>query len=350
MTIIADPRFQISYVSCYFIGIERAGYNLKFNIIKDFPLVDEWQLQRGMPLVANGKKYFFDVHDASDVDEVIYDWCDVYAKINVNEPDAEREKMTVLGPNFSVRVDNPIRTVILGIVNYVRAFGHWNDKVHPSFFFFMKGYLYTLYRRKRYSVYSDSFDEDKDYVFSMNTLWYDPFTVRATNRYRYAFMMACKRYVKEFEGGFFYIGSKSVRKYYPNYKDYLERYKGVLWMKRISMNRYLKNIKRSAFVFNTPAVCGCHGWKLGEYLALNKAIISTPLTRVMPGDFQKDKHYICVTNEKEIEEAVLMLSKDPELAQLLKRNVHEYYEKWIAPEAVVRRVFGGKTTKNPLHG
>ena len=39
---------------------------------------------------------------------------------------------------------------------------------------------------------------------------------------------------------------------------------------------------RSAVVFNCPAVHGCLGWKLGEYLTLRKAIISTDLGRRLP--------------------------------------------------------------------
>ena len=40
------------------------------------------------------------------------------------------------------------------------------------------------------------------------------------------------------------------------------------------MNEWISKTKQSAIVFNTPAFWSCHGWKLGEYLAMGKCIIS----------------------------------------------------------------------------
>lgn len=55
---------------------------------------------------------------------------------------------------------------------------------------------------------------------------------------------------------------------------------------RVRHADYLDRTRRSAVVFNTPAVHDCLGWKLGEFLALGKAIVSTPLGREMPGRFR----------------------------------------------------------------
>ena len=46
----------------------------------------------------------------------------------------------------------------------------------------------------------------------------------------------------------------------------------------IPISAYIDNTKKSLIVFNTPSCWDCHGWKLGEFLAMGKAIISTPIT------------------------------------------------------------------------
>lgn len=339
MNIVADCRFPIHYVSYYLVGIRSAGFSLTYSIISDFPLTDENQLSRGMAFLCNGKKYFFDVNDPNDIDETIYDWCDVYAKINLKKEDAAREKIIALGPNFSVRIASPIATMLLCTKNYLKSKAGWNDIVHPTMKQFAKGYLYTLYRRTSFNKYVGDFVENEDYVFTMNTLWYDDFSFNSTNHYRGFFAKTCKKNMPKFEGGFYYIKSEDVLKQFPKYASYLDEFNDVLFTERVKFDTYISKIRLSAFVFNTPAVCGCHGWKLGEYIALGKAIISTPLSNEMPGKFVDGEHYIEVHDENEIENAVRKLHQDRALVEKLKQNVKTYFAEWCSPEAVVKRVF-----------
>lgn len=105
------------------------------------------------------------------------------------------------------------------------------------------------------------------------------------------------------------------------------------------MSEYDKRNRRSWFVFSTPSVIGCHGWKLGEYLCEGKAIVSTPLNNVMPGDFESGVQYIEVKTPQEMEEAIIRLRDDAELVNRLKRNAFKYYNDWVSPESAVKRVF-----------
>ncbi len=59
---------------------------------------------------------------------------------------------------------------------------------------------------------------------------------------------------------------------------------------RIPFTEYMTKLKSSLVIFNTPAVFGCHGWKLAEFRALGKAIISTPLTRELPSPLEHGTH------------------------------------------------------------
>ena len=100
----------------------------------------------------------------------------------------------------------------------------------------------------------------------------------------------------------------------------------------------MQKTKRSAFVFNTPSVVGCHGWKLAEFLAMGKAMISTPHLNVMPGLFQKDKHYLEVLNADEIANAVANLREHTEIVKRLKARAKDYYNEYLAPKEVVSRI------------
>ena len=60
--------------------------------------------------------------------------------------------------------------------------------------------------------------------------------------------------------------------------------------KGVCMTEWMHKTKMSEVVFNTPAFWECHGWKLGEYLALGKAIISTPLSNDLPYPLEHGKN------------------------------------------------------------
>ena len=90
-----------------------------------------------------------------------------------------------------------------------------------------------------------------------------------------------------FEGGFA-----------PGKDDISDRFNKLTINLKYSGYEYLSNTKRSLVVFNTPAVQSCFGWKLGEYLALGKAIISTPLTNTLPSPLVHRKHIHIVNGSK----------------------------------------------------
>lgn len=340
--IIIDPRSRINYASYYIQGFASVfGWNkIRFELITIPEVSNQQDYYRGCASLivfeGNGlKRVFIDPHDSNTVHEGFYKWADVYAKINVKPEDARRDKLLVIGPNFGIQLWNPIWTMWMGIRNYLQC------KIGARFNFPLKTYLldyaYTFVRRERIGVYENAgLKEDKDYVFALSTLWYDSQTYSTTNRFRGVFAKVCKKLYPKFDGGFFYIPSADVERQFPQYREYLEEYKDMLITKRIGMKEYLEKTMRSAIVFNTPSVLGCHGWKLGEYLAMGKAIISTPLNNLMPGDYADGVHYMGVSDEQGITEAVAQLKENESLRQSLKRNARSYYETYISPEAVVQ--------------
>ena len=93
------------------------------------------------------------------------------------------------------------------------------------------------------------------------------------------------------------------------------------------------------FVFNSPAVLGCLGWKLGEFLALGKAIMSTPLARVMPGAFDPEEHYMQTNGAADsLDAAIARLVDDRQMRDRLERRARQYYDEYLRPDRVARRI------------
>src|SRR5213075_1129757 len=100
--------------------------------------------------------------------------------------------------------------------------------------------------------------------------------------------------------------------------------------------------QRSALVFNSPAVHGCLGWKLGEFLALGKAVISLPLNRSMPADLLHEEHVHFVQDDQaSIADGIARVVGDSAYRGRLERAARRYYLDHLAPERVVARLLSG---------
>jgi glycosyltransferase involved in cell wall biosynthesis len=98
-------------------------------------------------------------------------------------------------------------------------------------------------------------------------------------------------------------------------------YTGILINFKYSYSEYLEKTKKSLFVFNTPAVFECHGWKLGEYMAMGKAIISTPLSNDLPESLKHGENIHFVNSEEEIKDAIQLLLKDEDYRNKLEKGI-----------------------------
>jgi len=204
---------------------------------------------------------------------------------------------------------------------------------------YLRDYAYTFVRRRKLSQYMQPVEVKDNYIFHASTLWYDKGTHATTNRYRGDFLEVCREAGLTIEGGLYYLTGESVTKEFPQYTTYLEEYKDFLYTERISMDDYLKKTQQSVLVFNTPSVCSCHGWKLPEYLCMGKAIVSVPLTRELPGEgLVHGRHIHIVNSKEEMLAAVKKISTDADYRHQLEHGAREYFEKYLAPPAVVSRI------------
>jgi glycosyltransferase involved in cell wall biosynthesis len=168
----------------------------------------------------------------------------------------------------------------------------------------------------------------KGYVFSVNTLWYSDEYNRlneTTNKIRADFMDICLSMPEiNFEGGF-------VPSQLGN-----ENFKHLHLKKELSQTEYIHKLRKSIFAFNTPAVWNCHGWKLGEYLCMGKAIISTPLSNDLPFPLIHGESIHIINNQQELIEAIRLLNENEGYRMKLEKNARDYYEKYVSPEASIQ--------------
>jgi glycosyltransferase involved in cell wall biosynthesis len=168
------------------------------------------------------------------------------------------------------------------------------------------------------------------YVFFTSTLWKkEP----VSNNLRRNFIKACKQTDEiKFEGGFTPRKRKEIKGFEEDTVDRL-----------YPLKEYLEKIKKSVVVFNTPVVLNCHGWKLAEFMAMKKAIISTKISNQLPEPLEEGRNIVGTTGEiADIKNAVLKVIGNLEYQESLQNNAFEYYTKYLSPIAVVTKIVTDK--------
>ena len=343
--IIVDPRLKFNYASWYLLGIKRLfNWKIVYDVepFRNLEYKNTADYNSGFAFIIRSKgqekKFFVDTEDVAKIFEDRYGWCDVYGMVNpTTEQVAQYDKLVAIGPEFGVTLGSRFSTIIRCLKLFLKGCKYSNI----SFKNYLRDYLYTNIRRRPIETYECETEVRHNYIFHASTLWYNKFAATDTNMYRGEFLKACKKAGINIEGGLFYVNSDSVLQEMPDYPKYKKEYKDFIYESRLSMDDYIRKTKESVVVFNTPSVCECHGWKLAEYLCMGKAIISTPLTREMPDPLEHSKHVHFVNSVDEIYNAVVKINSDEHYRKQLEKGARAYYEKWLAPEIVIKRLIEG---------
>ena len=318
--LIVYSGFNPTYYSYYLFGLTQF-LNISENKInyskKEFPE----GLKRYFSFFYNNKKIVIDAMDEPNIKESVLGWCDLYGKTNYSTKYLSKEeiaKILPIGPSFGIKFWSLIPACVRALKNYLIT----SPKKKDTREFFANYYRQAVYRVKESNYHY--FEPDENYIFFVSTIWKNE---ENTNNYRKNFIKTCRNLKNiKFEGGF--ISRPDVQKF--------EEYS---ISSRYLIHDYIQKTKRSLLVFNTPAVGDCHGWKLAEYFALGKAIISTPLSREMPAQLVHGKHLHFVDgSEDSIKDAIQEISNNKSYQESLQKNAREYYQKYLQPKAVISRL------------
>ncbi len=343
--VIIDPSCRIVYSAYYIKGLydvfgkKNVSFSAKyFKELKRKEESSSWEHYMAFVVKSSDKKFtkiIIDFRDKTSVKESAYQWSDIYAKINFNRkltPERFHTKIISIPPGFGYKIWNIWQTAYYCGYNYIKC------KFSPlvNLKVFLADY-YNQYKRLDLDEFADIQQTDSSlnqpYVFFNMRLWPHENCIEGTNLHRKQFVELCKTMECNFEGGFFASADQ------PQYKEFKN-----LICPKVDSKSYFEKTKLSAFVFNTPAVHNCHGWKLGEFLAFGKAIISTPLSNELPVTLTHGKHIHYASNLSELKSAIKLLSTDKNYRRSLEKGAREYYLKYSNPRSVIEQII---TNKNP---
>jgi hypothetical protein len=103
-----------------------------------------------------------------------------------------------------------------------------------------------------------------------------------------------------------------------------------------TQSAYLRTMKRYPICIATTGLHGSTGWKLAEYVACSRAILSERLRYAVPGDFSHGNNYLEFSSPKECLEKAKELIESKELRTKLMQNNATYYRLNLRPDALVR--------------
>lgn len=350
MKIIIDPRSNYAYGSYYVVGLqnvfgkENISYELMpFKGLDDLGNDMRFVVQEGM----KQKHVFLHLNDSYRILENDYAWCDVYGCVNANfshSPKDKYPKLVSMVPSFGIRVEKslsqialssisqllPIFSIVLNREEYNKYAKRMEvNRVTNLRHYFGRRY-WTWKNREPLSTYVYNIPSEDNYVFFLSTLWYsndENKNDETVNLRRAHFIRACKSIEgMTYEGGL--LGDSTSSK---------EKFADVLAEHGEPFTTWIEKTKRSALVFNTPAFWDCHGWKLGEYLALGKCIVSTKLSNDLPYPLEHGKniHFVEDTEES-MREAIEYILAHPEYRHKLEQGSRAYWEKYGTPEVSLR--------------
>lgn len=315
-SLVVHPLMSPRYYGFYLSGLEEQYGSARLST-KSFPkMIDP---KSGMAaILPGGRKIYIAANDHAWVDAEFVNWADVVAQVNVDPMSTYPANVLPIGPGFGT----PWNSTRALVVFVLRSGLMTRPERAPAM---LRDYLHAQSERAPLGQYVPGVSSSNEIYFIAN-YWQN---ADAANLRRLRFVQAAaSNSHASFSGGFW---SNALLP---------EEYRPFQLTNRVDHRDYLRRIKRSAVVFNTPAVHDCLGWKLGEYLALGKAIISTPLGRVMPGDFISGEQIHIVTDDSEAAfgDAVELLLSDRPYREHLERSARRYWEEYLTPVRVVQRI------------
>lgn len=317
---------NVSFSSIHFKDLKRSSVDFSFEHYFAFVVQ-----KTGEPI----QKIVVDFCDPTDIHHIAYTWCDRYAKINFNIKETAKEyldKIIPIPPGFGIRIWNPLETLFHCAKNYLKV----RNRSIVGQKRFIRDYFQQLKRPEMQDYFSPSAEiitRKKPYIFMIASLWVDENARDTTNMQRKNFMETAKNLDCDFEGGFY------ARPEHAFYKTYGH----LTFSKPYSAQIYLEKSKASYIVFNTPAVHACHGWKLGEYLAMGKAILSTPLSNDLSNPLNHGREIHFIAPQEDLKNTLNKLFLDVDYKNFLEKNAKTYFNKHSSPKAVINRILQVQT-------
>jgi hypothetical protein len=105
----------------------------------------------------------------------------------------------------------------------------------------------------------------------------------------------------------------------------------------IAKRRYLDTMRTSEICVSTRGLRGSNPWRLAEYLAASRAIVSERPCYEVPGDLAPCRNYLAFDSVDDCVKVVHRLMSDPDLRMDMMRANQDYYRNYVRPDALIAR-------------
>jgi hypothetical protein len=294
-------------------------------------------------VLGDGTRLFYDLRDAARIHPDALDWTDHYFKRSYSPalaPEAAATKVAPLGFNYPVysggdwgsrrMLWNAVGVVPRGVPNTLRALCDMSEL------------LSNLTHRSagRSACPVEAFEvppsgNDQPRVLLLTRTW-DPATVQndpalaetwaELNNMRAACIRGLRReFGSSVVSGF--APTSDARRDYPDC---------VVEDPRISRKPfYLEVMRHSDVCIATTGLAGSNGWRLGEYIASSRAIVSERLLSQVPGEFSRGTNYAEFVDPEGCIEQTVALVENRERRLLMMEKNQRYYEESLRPDRLV---------------
>ena len=109
----------------------------------------------------------------------------------------------------------------------------------------------------------------------------------------------------------------------------------VLPISQTNKSTFLKRVREHTICIATTGLYKSIGWKMGEYVAASRAIVSEKLQFEVPGNFKKDQNYFEFENQDQLLEKIDTLLRNKELLIQTMKNNYQYYNNYLKPDILV---------------
>lgn len=332
--IIVDGNQKLNYSGFYLAGI-RELFKKQVVIAYSFEGANDKEHSMAFKIVRidnTEMNIIIDFHDSMRIDKAGMKWCHHYFKINYNTTylrsnyhTTEIEKMKLIPPSFGIRVFTLPQTIAF----ISGALLHWNRQtVHT-----VKNALRAYVKRLPLSYYKPEAPRS-NYIFFTGSIWNKADSMKITLQ-RAEIIRAIKKVANKhqlnFEGGLVNIGYACD--YIPDINDLM------FAQTKISLREYLRKTKRSVFAFNNPAVQDCHGWKIAEFMAMGKAVLSYTAVNDVDELMMEYNAVKYVASEENLIQAMHKLIENEDERIAMEIRATEYWENCMSPSAVLTRIF-----------
>ena len=110
---------------------------------------------------------------------------------------------------------------------------------------------------------------------------------------------------------------------------------------------FIDQVRQHPICVTTAGPHRSNGFKFAEYVAMSRCIVAEPVVTEIPGNFAEPRNYLTFTSPEACVQRVLQLSGDRGLRAAQMQANRNYFEDWMEPERLARRLVDAVARREP---